>query len=308
MKRKSKAGSLSAKSRADRLLRQTFPGLSGRQIEEALDQLLVVDLKGKRIKKGDYIEGSEQLDSRKLQAHLAKLALGNPDLNVSIVDERSDYLVVDKPSGMASHPISLFDFGTVTQWALAHYPTIREQFSEVQPTVTPHRLDTGTSGLLIVARTQEAFHWWRQCFQKKQVKKKYLAWCWGSPNQTSYRVDWPIGHDPRDHRKMVSVTNPAVLYARPLLEAHTSVTVLKQNPGWFLVEVSCETGVTHQVRVHLASLGFPLVGDTLYDPSAAGRLEQASCHLLRACSIIAPGRNFQVDTTAFEVGPLFKNL
>jgi len=270
--------------RVDRWLKQQFPLMTGRQIQEAIDWGLVTDARSKKLRKGQGLDPGATLDVRGLKSHLDNLRKGNRELQIDILDECAEYLVIDKPAGVASHPISLFDILTVTHWAFVRYPQVSLEFPETQPTITPHRLDTGTSGLLIVAKKREAFENWRQKFSKKQVTKKYLAWCWGNPEDDFFPANQSIAHSLNDKARMTVVTEP---YKGPIQAAESFVRVIERvsERNVFLCEVTCRTGVTHQVRVHLSSLGFPLVGDSLYDPLFNERSLRPSHHCLRACEL-----------------------
>lgn len=267
--------------RVDKWLKQRFPSLSGRQVNEAIESGLVLGETGQRTSKGAYMDSGSLLDCQRLEAQLNKLKEGEMELQVSIIAETADYVLIDKPAGMPSHPLSLFDSNTVTHWALARYPGILKEFTEIQPTIVPHRLDTGTSGLIIVAKHRKAYEEWREKFQRKQVSKKYLAWCWGKPPENVFEIHYSIAHAQGDSTKMVTpATQPR--YSPPVQEAESIVRVLECHGEAFLAEVTCSTGVTHQVRVHLASRGFPLIGDPLYDTGFEKRSFRPAHHLLRA--------------------------
>lgn len=265
--------------RADALARQAFPGLSRSQVEEAFELGWVVGPQGQRLSKGDKIPS---VSAPLLEEHLLRVQKGNPKLQVAIVLETPDFWIVDKPAGMPGHPVHLKDDATLTHWALAQRPELSREFPEPQPTLTPHRLDTGTSGLQVVAKTRAAYETWRELFAGKEVEKTYEAWCWGEPEENSWIVDEPIGKAKTDKtRWRVGGIEP-----RP---AYSEVDVAERGGGKFLARVHCHTGVTHQVRIHLAHSGFPLLGDALYDPHYATRSEKPEWHQLRAVGLRWPG-------------------
>ena len=289
----------SSGTRAASSLRDRYPQLTRRQIEEALEAGLCT-FEGRHLKKGDRISGPDVLDSRALDAHLQTLRVGNPSVVMSVLKEEEDFVIVDKPAGVKSHPLSLFDNDTVTQWAFGRYPAMRDAFAEALPTVVPHRLDTGTSGILVVAKNPAAYQQWRVRFQEKQVMKAYQAWCWGKPAQAKFEVDVTMAHDSRDRRRMV-VVKDGPTPPPPHLPSHSSIQVVEQRgEDQVRVEVVCRTGVTHQVRVHLAVSGFPLVGDRLYDAESAKRSWQPAHHLLRACRLEWPGGAVLAPMQDFE--------
>ncbi len=279
------------KLRVDKAVKEAFPGLTNRQIDEAISQGLVTDNLGKRVAKG---EKSKDLNFEKLLGHLNQIQTGNPQLKISILEEHKDWLAIDKPAGIPGHPISLFDFNTVTHWMFAHYPEVKANFSEYQPILTPHRLDTDTSGILIVAKTKESYELWRSHFSQKKMTKKYLAWCWGVPSDSEWECDFRMEHDPKDERKM------RVGDGAQSLPAQSQIKVLLQKEDKFLCEVTCETGVTHQVRVHLSNQGYPLVGDKLYDSQWDSRQKNLPFHQLRAVELRSENVHIKADATEFK--------
>jgi len=290
------------KIRVSKWLKERYPGLNQRHREEALDLGLVTFDTGKKAKKGDKLNLDEALNCEKLEHYLSDLKRGSALESVKVVKSGADlgFVVVDKPSGVASQPISLLDRETITQWARFHYPAVSVEFFEAQPVLTPHRLDIGTSGVLIVSLHRKSYLWWRERFQSKKIKKEYLAWCWGEPEQESFTCEQSIGHAMGDNRKMVALKGN-VRHRPPVFEALSEIQVIRkvEDKGLFLARIRCSTGVTHQVRVHLASLGFPLVGDELYDSSIDKRLIKRPFHALRATSIICEDWNCSVPETDF---------
>ncbi len=290
----------SALKRLDKLISEKYPTLSNRHIEEALDNGLICGPEGRKIKKGQKLESLSGLVTEKLDEQLLKIKKGNANLKVIVIQDEADFCVIHKPPGMPSHPLSLFDENTVTQWAFAQFKDLSERFEPTQPTVTPHRLDTDTEGVLIVSKTPENFQRWRDEFIQKNVTKTYLAWVQGEFTDAK-TIDLPIAHDSKRKSRMVVVhddgENPSVG-----LPAHSDARPLKYLPSRniSLVEVVCKTGVTHQVRVHLASLGHPLVGDSLYDVSLDTRQAQSPHHLLLASKLTTSQYSFSADPKGFQ--------
>lgn len=285
-----------SKIRVDRWVKNRFPDLSQAQVLEAIDSGLVLGEGGRRLKKGEKGEG---WDTSALEAHLKRVHLGNSGLVVPVVDTREGYVVVDKPTGMTSHPVHLTDDSTLSHWALAKYPETRQAFPEAQPTLVPHRLDTGTSGLQIVATTRAGFDLWRQRFVQKKVEKTYLAWCWGKPPGNTFDVNYGLAHLAKDPRKM-GVPALGDETRGETAPAQSQCKVLARRADRFLVQVMTHGGVTHQVRVHLASLGFPLLGDALYDPQHKERGGEFPHHLLRAIKLFSSNEeSFALPTESY---------
>lgn len=223
-------------------------------------------------------------------------------MEIPVLLEHQSYAVIDKPAGVKSHPLSLFDVDTVTHWAFARYPEMATKFQEALPTVVPHRLDTGTSGCLIVARDAAEYARWRERFQAKEVRKTYQAWCWGTPSSTEMQVQGWMVHDPSDRRKMILRRQETLEEEGPQLRSESEIRLLEQRGKMFRAEIECRTGVTHQVRVHLASLGFPLVGDRLYDRESEKRAWRPTHHQLRASRLQWEGGTIDAPMKSFLAG------
>lgn len=283
--------------RADHWVKEHYPQLAARHIQEAINAGLVTSPAGELVKKGEYTQG---LDCTRLETHLKNLRATPSNLQIQILADMHEWVAIDKPAGVPSHPLSLFDMSTVTQWAFTTISGLDKEFPQIQPTVCPHRLDTGTSGVLLVAKTFRAFESWRTYFREGRVKKKYWAWCWGNPNSEKWTIHSRVAHAPGKPGKMVALTQPNTPFRPPIREALTEVQVLKRDSrGFFLAEIGMSTGVTHQVRVHLSSQGFPLLGDRKYDPDFALRLLKPTHHQLRAYQLDTQDISVEVRDTSF---------
>ena len=177
-----------------------------------------------------------------------------------IVHEDDDVLVVDKPAGMVVHPGAGHAHATLAAAALAHAPGIATVGGARRPGIV-HRLDKDTSGLLVIAKTQRAYDALTRQLAARTVKRRYVAVVHGRPRALAGTIDAPLGRDPR-HRQRMAV--------RPAGQGKRAVTrwrVVERFPRFTLVDVHLETGRTHQIRVHMASLGHPVVGDRVYGGS-----------------------------------------
>lgn len=286
--------------RLDKWVQKRFSGLTGRQVDEAIQSGLIL-VSGRKAKKGERVL-EEQIDDVLLQKHLEQLNKGNSEVSLEVVWESQDEWIIDKPAGMKSYPLSLFDTNTPANWALAREPAVRSEFLSSQPILSPHRLDTGTSGLLVVCRNKKAYENWRKLFQFHQVQKKYLAWCFGEAPSDELLIDLPIAHSVSEAEKMVVVKDQEK-YRSPLMQARTQANLVKQIEGKSLWEVTCSTGVTHQVRVHLAALGLPLIGDKLYDPHFSLRNLKPAQHLLRAIELKWESHVVVAASDEYKKGP-----
>ena len=184
---------------------------------------------------------------------------------LEIIHEDRDIVVVDKPTGVAAHPSLGWEGPSVTEHLAAAGIAIATSGAPERQGVVS-RLDVGTSGLMVLARSERAYSVLKQAFRDKAVDKTYQALVQGHPDPFSGTIDAPIGRHPGHEWKMAIVGGGRESVTHyETLEAHRAAT---------LVEVSLETGRTHQIRVHFAAIGHPCCGDPLYgsDPALAKRL------------------------------------
>lgn len=174
---------------------------------------------------------------------------------LQIVYEDDDVLVVDKPAGLVVHPAYGHTSGTLVNGLLAHAGSLPDAGLAFRPGIV-HRLDKDTSGLLIVAKTPLALADIQAQFRRNVVVKAYLALVAGRPKEEEGTIDKPLGRDPKNRQRMAVTAAGRV--------ARTHWRVQEELPGYTLLAVRLETGRTHQIRVHLQSIGHPIVGDQVY--------------------------------------------
>ena len=183
---------------------------------------------------------------------------GDPSVELDVVYEDDDVIVVDKPPGLVVHPGAGNTSGTLVHGLVARYPEIVDVGDPARPGVV-HRLDKGTSGLLIVARSQGAYTDLVSQMASRSVERRYDALAWGKPEPPTGVIDAPVGRSARDPTRMtVSSRGRAA-------RTHYRVQAVYRRPAVVsLLECKLETGRTHQVRVHLAAIHHPVVGDARY--------------------------------------------
>lgn len=212
-------------------------------------------------------------------------------LPIEILYQDHDLIVVDKPAGMVVHPAAGHASGTLVNALLHHLEDLSGIGGEKRPGIV-HRLDRGTSGLMVVAKHDAAHEELSRQFREREVEKVYIALVWGEV-QAGRRIDEPIGRDPVNRKKMAAAARGPLERAR-VRRSREAVTriVAAEHFGRVLTlaEIAILTGRTHQIRVHLSAIGHPVVGDPLYggvrrrvpgDVRAVGRLERPFLHAAR---------------------------
>ncbi len=196
-----------------------------------------------------------------------------------IVYEDEELLVVDKPAGLAVHPSPGHSRHTLVHAVLAHCPDLSGVGGTERPGIV-HRLDKDTSGLIIVAKNDKAHLSLARQLKERKVEKTYLALVEGRFKQAEGVIDAPIGRHPRHRKRMAVVERGTSVRSR---EARTRYRLVREVDGRSLLEVRPETGRTHQIRVHLASIGHPIVGDLVYGRKqrGPGRIERQFLHASR---------------------------
>ena len=218
------------------------------------------------------VNGQTVMKSRRLVAGdvidvLAEPAVAGPPqaepIPLVVVYEDDELIVVDKPAGLVVHPGAGHPDGTLVNALLARYPEIAAVGDPMRPGLV-HRLDRDTSGLLVVARTPAAYDALVALLTARAVERKYEALVWGVPQSRRGMVDAPIGRSVRAPTRMAIREGGR--------EARTSYAVLRAfaDPEVSLLECALETGRTHQIRVHLAAIDHPIVGDVAYGGGRAG--------------------------------------
>ena len=198
--------------------------------------------------------------------------LAPQDIPVRVVYQDGNLVVIDKPAGLSVHPGPGHPDGTLVNALLARCPDIQGIGGVHRPGIV-HRLDKNTSGLMVVAKTEKAHQDLSAQIKARQVYKQYRALVVGNPPLDEGTIDAPIARDPRHRQRMAVVVGGR--------ESRTRYKVVRRLEGHALLDLVLETGRTHQIRVHLSYLGYPLYGDEIY----GRRSPDISRHFLHASSL-----------------------
>lgn len=244
-------------ARLDQLLAGLFPELSRSQLQKLIRQGRVL-ISGQTTRPGAKVQPGDLIT---LWLPAPEPVTVQPEtIPLDIIFEDDDLIVLDKPAGLVVHPAHGHQRGTLVNALLARYPDLAA-LDPAGPDSTGrpglvHRLDRDTSGLMIVARTPTALRHLQRQFKARTVEKIYLALVFGRPQAPEGIIDVPLGRDPRQRQKFAARPD-----GKP---ARTHFRLLEDYGHYSLLQIGLETGRTHQIRVHLAWLGCPVVGDTVY--------------------------------------------
>ncbi len=249
--------------RLDAALARLF-GLSRARAAELISDGSVL-VNGRRAAKSDRVPAGEWLDVTLPPPPITAPPRPEPVPGLVIVYEDDDIVVVDKPPGVAAHPTPGWNGPTVLQGLLAGGHTIATSGAAERQGIV-HRLDAATSGLMVVAKSERAYSALKRAFREREVDKIYHALVQGHPDPLRGTVDAPIARHPSGDGRFAVVTG-----GRPSVTHYDTLEAFRAAS---LVEVVLETGRTHQIRVHMAAIRHPCVGDRLYgaDPVLAARL------------------------------------
>lgn len=252
--------------RVDRVI-AFFSGLSRSKVSDLISKRLILR-NGIPIKKGsEIVHTNDEISMPNLVDEAVEEIASDESIDFEVVFEDDSVIVVSKPSGLIVHPGSGIANGTLVNGLAAQFPDLREIGDPTRLGLV-HRLDKGTSGLLIVARTPEALENLKFQMQERHVHRQYFAIVAGHVESNKGVVDAPLGRDPKNPLKRAVINSGK--YAR----THYEIDQKYESPFKVsMLNCRLETGRTHQIRVHLAAIGHPVLGDELYGGRSSFNIE-----------------------------------
>ena len=262
--------------RVDKALAKHFPQAGRRALAELFDDGSV-KVAGKRAKKGDRVAAGDVIELARVPASKDELRPApDPSLALDVLVETAELVAIAKPAGMPSQPLRAGELGCAANAIAARWPECAALGDDPRDGGLVHRLDVGTSGVLIAARTDAAYRALRDAFHAGGVTKEYLALTCARP--VSRECDAPLVQ--RGDHVRVDYTDG--------LAAHTQFEVVRENASYALVRCLATTGRMHQVRAHLAHVGAPIAGDARYGGTP---IEGHEGFFLHAAKVVLPGRD-----------------
>ncbi|MEZ4300793.1 MAG: RluA family pseudouridine synthase [Polyangiaceae bacterium] len=288
--KKFEVGDADAGARLDKLVIARTEGLgraaAKRLFEEGKVRVQSAgDTRAHRASKGDVARAGDSVEVDFDSAN-AGGAVPDPEAPFHLVLERPDLLVADKPAGQPSAPLHAGERGTLANAVIARYPEIAGiGFSPREPGLL-HRLDTGTTGLLVIARTAPAFDTLSRALKDGRLDKRYLLLCKGGDLPETGTIEIPLAAHPKDRRRVYPCVHPRDVARYSPRPARTEYTRKQACGDLWLVEARAPKASRHQIRAHFAAMGHPLAGDTLY---GGPEIEGLARHALHASSVVWGG-------------------
>ncbi len=264
-------------------------GLSRARLKKAIDEGAVrvngrYCPKGGTVATGDVISvATEQVPTPDAPATPA------PEAPLDVRFEGEGVLVVDKPAGVPSAPLRPGETGTLANALVGHYPDLAGVGYGPREPGLLHRLDTDTSGLLVVARSAAAFDTLKVALKEGRLDKTYLVVCKSDGLPDRGVIEFPLANHPKDQRRVYACVHPRDVMRYAPRPAATRFVVKRRGGTWALAEVTVAKALRHQIRVHFSAFGFPLAGDKLYGGEMIEGLDRHALHASRVAFAGAKG-------------------
>ena len=257
-----------AKERLDHYLVRTGFAPSRRVAQELVERGLV-RINGRRSKKSEVVGVEDRVEVA--ATNRRAVIEPNAELPLEVLHEDAAVIVVNKPGGMPCHPLHAEERDTVMNAVVARFPDVATVGEKPLEGGLLHRLDNGTSGALLIARNRGTFDKLREAIRAGRIARRYEALVAGALEHKT-EIDAPIAHHAKNARKMIVGDPSSANPKRAGRAASTLVEPIRRVGEFTLLSIAPKTGSRHQIRVHLASIGHPIVGDTLYGGPASDAL------------------------------------
>lgn len=263
-------------ARLDKAVAALREGLSRARVRRAIEEGHV-RVGGRRRPKGATVAAGEVI-TLDLEDDAESPAVPTPGAPLAVLLERPDVLVVDKPAGQPTAPLRHGETGTLASALVGRYPELAGVGYGPREPGLLHRLDTGTSGVVVVARAQPVFEALKTALREGRIHKTYALVCSGDGLPDSGTIEHPLANHPKDQRRVLACVHPRdVMRYRPR-PARTEFRVLERGPRWALVEATAPRALRHQIRAHFAAIDHPLAGDVLYGGAPIDGFERHALH------------------------------
>ncbi len=272
-------------ARLDKAVAQLLPELSRARVKRAIE-LGAVRVNGRRQPKGGSVAKGDAVRVE-VEKVLDAPAVATPDAPLKVLFETAAIVIVDKPPGQPTAPLRPRETGTLVNAILGRYSELIPASSEVFVGHSPrepgivHRLDTETSGAVVVARTALAFEELKAALREERLDKRYLLVCAGEGLADEGTIDVPLTNHPKDQRRVYACMHPRDVMRYEPRPAVTRYRVVQRAAQWALVEARVGKALRHQIRAHFAAIGHPLAGDELYGGLVVRALGRHALHAAR---------------------------
>jgi 23S rRNA pseudouridine1911/1915/1917 synthase len=265
------------RKRLDKFLVEQFSSYSRSFLQSQIKKGKIT-LNGSRVITGNKLKEGDEV---KIILHDPKIISLKPnkDITIDVIFENDDLVVINKPSGIVVHPSQSTPEHTLVNGLISYYPNIISIGDDPNRPGIVHRLDKDASGIMVIAKSQKTFEHLKTQFQDREIKKKYTALVFGKITPSYGKIDAPIGRSKSKPSRM------SVKRSDEGKEALTYYKTTKEYNNYSLLEIETKTGRTHQIRVHLLSIGYPIVGDSIYYVKKTRRKVKINRIFLHAQSI-----------------------
>jgi 23S rRNA pseudouridine1911/1915/1917 synthase len=282
-----------AGERIDKAVVALVAGASRARVKRAIESG-EVRVNGRVLPKGGVVRAGDVISLEEALVQPADGCIPEPDAPLTVRYESDTVIVVEKPAGQATAPLRADETGTLANALLGRYPELAGiGYSAREPGVV-HRLDTETSGLVVVARTAKAFEVLREALQSERITKEYLLICASEGLPDEGTIEHPIANHPKDKRRVYPCIHPRDVMRYAPRPALTRFTVVRRAGDLALVRATAARAVRHQIRAHFASIDHPLVGDALY----AEKSPAIDRHALHASRVAFEGSGIAFDVSS----------